>query len=137
MTTESQGTCCWVSSANIAHGVWPPLTAKWKTPSAATASRASSATNVAPAAATAAASGRVSSSCCMPGLLLPLGVTAELAAHRRQDLAGELPQASRLEPLVERHGDDRGGNSLVNGGVYRPPALTGIRDPAGEAVEVR
>ena len=67
MTTESQGTCCLVSSANIAHGVCPPLTAKWKTPSAATASRASSATKSAPAAATASGSGRVSSSCCMPG----------------------------------------------------------------------
>src|SRR5947207_9091896 len=132
MTTESQGTCCWVSSANIAHGVCPPLTAKRKTPSAATASRASSATNVAPAAATAAGSGRVSSSCCMPRLLLPLGVAAELAAHGGQDLAGELTQAPRLESLVERHGDDGGGNPLVYGGVYRPPALTGVRDPAGE-----
>src|SRR5215468_2512552 len=132
MLTESQGTCCRVSSANIAHGVCPPLTAKWKLPSASTAARASSATNVAPAAATAAGSGRVSSSCCMPGLLLPLGVPAELAAHRGKDLAGELTEAPRLEPLVERRGDDGGGHPLVDGGVHRPPALTGVRDPAGE-----
>src|SRR5215470_6396667 len=137
MTTDSQGTCCWVSSANIAHGVCPPLTAKWKTPSAATTSRATSATNTAPAAATAAGAGSVSSSCCMPRLLLPFGVAAELAAHRGQDLAGELTQAPRLEPLVESHGDDRGGNPLVYGGVHRPPALTGVRDPAGKGVEIR
>src|SRR6185312_15595210 len=137
MTTESQGTCCWVSSANIAHGVCPPLTAKRKTPSAATASRASSATNSAPAAATAAGSGSVSSSCCMPRLLLPLVVAAELAAHRGEDLAGELAQAPRLESLVERRGDDRGGNPLVDGGVHRPPALPGVRDPAGEGMQVR
>src|SRR5215475_8359400 len=124
MTTESQGTCCLVSSANIAHGVCPPLTAKRKTPSAATASRASSATNVAPAAATAAGSGRVSSSCRPPGLLLPLGVPAEFAAHRGEDLAGELTQAPRLEPLVERRGDDGGGNPLVYRCVFREPATT-------------
>src|SRR5207248_4043740 len=99
--------------------------------------RGSSATNVAPAAATAAGSGRVSSSCCMPRLLLPLGVAAELAAHGGQDLAGELTQAPRLESLVERHGDDGGGNPLVYGGVHRPPALTGVRDPAGEGMQVR
>src|SRR4029077_14130532 len=137
MTPESQGPCCWVSSANIAHGVCPPLTAKRKTPSAATASRASSATNSAPAAAPAAGAGSVWSSCSMPGLLLPLGVAAELAAHRGEDLAGELTQAPRLESLVERRGDDRGGNPLVYGGVHRPPALTGVRDPAGEGMQVR
>src|SRR5215813_8587725 len=137
MMTESQGTCCWVSSANIAHGVCPPLTAKWKLPPASTAARASSATNVAPAAATAAGSGRVSSSCCMPCLLLPLVMAAELAPHRGEDLAGELTQAPRLEPLVQRRGDDWGGNPLVYGGVHRPPALTGVRDPAGEGVQVR
>src|SRR6516165_4618075 len=125
MTTRSQGTVSEASSANIAHGVCPPLTAKWKLPSAATAARARSATNAAPAAATAAGSGSVSSSCCMPRLLLALGVAAELAAHRREDLAGELTQAPRLESLVERHGDDGGGNPLVYGGVHRPPALTG------------
>src|SRR5271169_7080643 len=65
MTTASQGTVSAASSANIAHGVWPPLTAKWKLPLAATASRARSATNAAPARATASGSGRDSSSWCM------------------------------------------------------------------------
>src|SRR5215475_11109830 len=137
MTTPSQGTSCLASSANIAHGVCPPLTAKWKLPSASTAARASSATNTAPAAATAAGSGRVSSSCCTPGLLLPLGVAAELAAHRRQDLAGELAEAPRVEPLVQRVRDDRGRDRLVHGREHRPPALAGVRDPAGVGGEVR
>ena len=38
------------SSANIAQGVWPPLTAKWNWPEAATAWRARSATKAAPGA---------------------------------------------------------------------------------------
>src|SRR4029077_7176842 len=90
----------------------------------------------APAAATAAGSGSVSRSCSIPGLLLPLGVGGELAPHRGEDLAGELTQAPRLESLVERRGDDRGGNPLVYSGVHRPPALTGVRDPAGEGMQV-
>src|SRR5271167_225074 len=65
MTTASQGTVSAASSANIAHGVRPPLTAKWKLPLAATASRARSATNAAPARATASGSGRDSNSWCM------------------------------------------------------------------------
>src|SRR5262249_61616945 len=131
MLTASQGTSCCVSSANIAHGVCPPLTAKWKLPPASTAARASSATNVAPAAATAAGSGRVSSSCCMPGLLLPLGVAAELAAPRRQDLAGELADAPRVAPLVQRVRHDRRRDRLVHGREPRPPTLAGGRGPAG------
>jgi hypothetical protein len=43
-TTRSQGTSSAASSANIAHGVCPPLTAKWKLPWSATAARARSAT---------------------------------------------------------------------------------------------
>src|SRR5215831_20374302 len=121
MTTASHGTVSEASSANIAHGVCPPLTAKWKLPPAATAARARSATNAAPAAATAAGPASVSSRCRTPRLLLPLGVAAELAAHRGEDLAGELTQAPRLEPLVERVRDDRGGNPLVYGGFHRPP----------------
>ena len=35
MTTASQGTVSDASSANIAHAVCPPLTAKWKLPLAA------------------------------------------------------------------------------------------------------
>src|SRR5262252_4094611 len=115
MITASHGTVSEASSANIAHGVCPPLTAKWKLPSAATAARARSATNAAPAAATAAGSGSVSSSYCMPCLLLPLGVAAELAAQRREDLGGAHAQAPRLESLVERVCVGRGGNPLVDG----------------------
>src|SRR5271170_394195 len=136
MTTLSQGTSSEASSANIAQGVWPPLTAKWKRPLAATAARARPATNAAPAAATAPGSASDSSSWCMPGLLLLLSEAAEFAAHRREDLVGELPGPPGLEPLVHRGRDDRGRNPLVHGGEHPPPAFAGVRDPPGEVVEL-
>src|SRR5580658_580241 len=66
MTVASHGTVSDASSANMAQGVCPPLTAKWKLPLAATAARARSATNAAPARATAPGSARVWSSWCIP-----------------------------------------------------------------------
>src|SRR5215471_15771754 len=81
--------------------VCPPLTAKWKRPLAAAASRARAATNAAPARATASGPAGDSRSWCMPGLRLLLAVAAELAAHRREDLVGELAKAARLEPLLQ------------------------------------
>src|SRR6516225_1858213 len=111
MTTASQGTVSDASSANIAHGVCPPLTAKWKLPLAATASRARPATNAAPARATASGSARDFSSCCMVRLCLLLGVAAEFAAHGGEELIGVLAQAPRLEPLQQRRRDDRGRDS--------------------------
>src|SRR6478752_2955218 len=135
MTTESQETVCEANSANIAHGVSPPPTAKWKRPLVATASRARAATKSAPARATASGSARDSTSWCMSDLLL-LGVAAEFAAHRRQDLVGELSELTRLESLVERRRDDRYRHPLVDGGEHGPPTLPGIGDPSGEVVEI-
>src|ERR1700678_1811897 len=77
MTTDSHGTVSAASSANMAHGVCPPLTAKWKLPLAATAARARSATKAAPARATASGSARVWSSWCMslPSRMMRLSAT--------------------------------------------------------------
>src|SRR5579862_5593431 len=63
-------------------------------------------------------------------------VTAELRAHRRQDLPGERAVVPGLEPLVQRGGDDRGGHALVHRGQHGPPALAGVRHPAAEVVQV-
>src|SRR5580698_785404 len=68
------------------------------------------------------------------GLLLR--VTAELRAHRREDLPGERAVVPGLEPFVERGGDDRGGHGLVHRGQHRPPALARVRYPAAEVVQV-
>src|SRR5712691_4152460 len=70
-------------------------------------------------------------------LVLLLRVPAELAAHRVQDLAGELAERAGLEPLDQRGGDHRGGNALVHRGQDRPAALAGVGDPSGEVVQLR
>ena len=63
-------------------------------------------------------------------------MATELVAHRRQQLAGELAEAARLEPLVERGSDHRGGHALVDRREHRPAALSGVAHPTGELGEV-
>src|ERR1700739_2553746 len=73
--------------------------------------------------------------CTCSGLLLL--VPAELIAHRRQDLVGEVTEPARLKPLVQGCGDDRGGDALVDGGRARPPSLAGVGHPAFVVIQGR
>ena len=77
-----------------------------------------------------------------PSALL-LGVAAELRAHRREDLVGELAVAARLEPLVERAVMTGAGTplSIAASTVQRPspesetrPAKSSSCGRAGEGV---
>src|SRR5262245_40582385 len=70
-------------------------------------------------------------------LLALLGVAAELATHRGQDLVGELAEAARLEALVECRGDDRRGYALVHRCEHGPAAFAGVGHATGEVVEIR
>ena len=59
-------------------------------------------------------------------------MAAELVAHRREQLVGEVGLAARAEALVERRGEDRRRHGFVDGGLDRPAAFAGIGDAAGE-----
>ena len=137
MTTSSHGTVCEASSANMAQGVCPPLTAKWKLPRAATASRARSATNAAP----------------RPGYGIGVGESLEFVVHVPPYWAfsawppNSLRIAERILSVNSPSPRDSNRSKsevvmtvrrdpLVDGGEHRPSALAGVRDPAGELVEV-
>src|SRR5580658_12172 len=81
-------------------------------------------------------SGRGGSFLLMSRSGLLLRVTAELRAHRRQDLPGERAIVPGLEALVQRGGDDRRRHALVHRGQHRPPALAGVGHPPAEVVQV-
>src|SRR5215469_10568899 len=70
-------------------------------------------------------------------LRLLLRVAAELRPHRRQDLAGERAVVAGLEPLVERGGDDRHRDALLDARQDGPAALAGVRHVPAEVAEVR
>ena len=59
-------------------------------------------------------------------------VTAELESHRREEFILVIRFAARTEPLVESGGEYRHRNAFINRCLDRPPAFTGIGDPAGE-----
>src|SRR3954452_14691527 len=64
-------------------------------------------------------------------------MAAELLAHRREDLAGEVRLPARFEALEERGGEHAGGHALLDRRLDRPPALTRVGHVAGEALELR
>ena len=66
-----------------------------------------------------------------------LDVAAELLAHRRQQLVGVDRLAAAAEPREQRGRQHRRRHALVDGGLDRPPALAGVRHPAGQPVQVR
>src|SRR4029078_9979616 len=107
MTLSPRPTSSLASSANIAHGVCPPLTANVKVPRAVTAARADAAANADAAAATRRGDSSTWSSVCIGGPLFLLGVAAEFAAHRRQDLVGEVAEPARFKAPGERGRDER------------------------------
>ena len=61
-----------------------------------------------------------------------LKMPAELVAHGREQLVGEIRLAARAEPLVERRGEHMGRHALVDGGLDRPAAFAGIGHPPAE-----
>ena len=69
----------------------------------------------------------------MPGRLFH--VAAELKAHGRQQLVGEVGLAARRESFVERRGEHRRRHGLVDGGLDRPAAFARIGHPPGEFAE--
>src|SRR5215831_14470896 len=121
--------------ANIAHGVRPPLTANVKRPWSSMAALARSATYSAPRSATLSASGSTSSSRATSGLALLLVVSAELLAHRREQLVRELVEPAGREARVQRRSQNRCGDAHVDRCVRRPTALTGIGYASGELLE--
>ena len=64
-------------------------------------------------------------------------MAAELLAHGRQDLVGEVGLAPRREPRVQRGGQHRRRDALVDGGQRRPATLARVRDPSGEGGQLR
>src|SRR5579883_3574420 len=57
---------------------------------------------------------------------------AKLVAHGREQLVREVRLAARSEPLVERRREHMSRHALVDGGLDRPPPLTGIGHPSAE-----
>src|SRR5262249_57843174 len=89
----------------------------------------------APRRATAAASGRIStSSDTSSGLLLV--VAAELFPHGREELVRVLVEIARGETRVERRGQDRRRDADVDRRGGRPPALAGVGYASGEVLEL-
>src|SRR5260370_40194407 len=68
---------------------------------------------------------------------LAFDVPAELVAHGRQNLAGEVAFSAGTEALVESGAQHRGGYPLVDGREDGPAALARIGNAAGKAVEAR
>src|SRR6267378_8626636 len=64
-------------------------------------------------------------------------VAAELEAHGRQNLGGEVAFASRQESFVERFGEHGSGCARLDAGENGPPAFAGIGDAARETLESR
>src|SRR5262245_27170508 len=137
MVTFSHDTSLSTKRANIAHGVWPPLTANVNRPWPAIAAAACPATYSAALPATASASGQTSiRSAIAPLHSLLLGVSAELLAHRGQQLVGEQVQAARPEPRIPRRRQGRCRNAHLDRGDRRPAPLARIGHPARELFEV-
>src|SRR6056297_1782226 len=67
---------------------------------------------------------------------LLLEVTAELVAHRREELVPVLGLAAGGEPIVEGGTQHGGGDAFLDGGLERPATLAGVGDPATEVGEV-
>ena len=61
-----------------------------------------------------------------------LDMPAELVAHRREQLVGEIRFAARAEPLVQRRGQHMGRHALIDRGLDGPAAFAGIGHPARE-----
>src|SRR5918993_1230114 len=61
-----------------------------------------------------------------------LDMPAELVAHGREQLVGEIRLAARAEPLVERRRQDMRRHTLVDRRLDGPAALAGIGHPASE-----
>src|SRR5258706_4930804 len=59
-------------------------------------------------------------------------VTAELEAHRREQLVGKFGVAAGTEALIQSSGENRSGHGLVDGGLDGPTAFAGIRDATRE-----
>src|SRR6516225_3342857 len=66
------------------------------------------------------------SSCCF------FQMPAKAIAHGRQQLIGIIGLASRTEALVERSGQDRGGNRFVDSRLDGPASFAGVRYAAGK-----
>src|SRR4051812_17152573 len=64
-------------------------------------------------------------------------MTAELEAHRREQFVLIIGFTTGGEALEKRGGEDGHRDTLVNGGLDGPPALTGIRHAPGELGESR
>ena len=64
-------------------------------------------------------------------------MTAELIAHRREDLVGEIRLAARAEALEECRGEQRGRRAGLDRRKAGPAALARVRDPTAESFELR
>src|SRR5919106_3509394 len=67
------------------------------------------------------------------GLLL---LAAELHAHRREHLVGEVVEPARAEAGVEGRAQHGGRHALVDRRDRRPAALAGVRDATAEPGEL-
>src|SRR2546422_1406093 len=63
-------------------------------------------------------------------------MTAELVAHRGQQLVREVGLAAGAEALVQRRAQDGRRDGFVDRGGKRPPSFAGVRDAAFEAGEI-
>src|SRR4029453_17150528 len=55
-------------------------------------------------------------------------VPAELVAHRGEQLVGKICLATRAKTLIQRSCQDVSRHTLVDGGLYRPTSLPGVRN---------
>src|SRR5579885_3076984 len=55
-------------------------------------------------------------------------MSAELIAHRGEQLVGKIRRAARAEAFVERRAENVGGHALINSGIHRPSSLARIRN---------
>ena len=60
-------------------------------------------------------------------------MSTELLAHCRQQLFSEGVADARAKPCVQRRGQDRSRDCLLDGGVYGPPPFAGIGNLADVA----
>src|SRR2546426_8819339 len=74
-------------------------------------------------------------SSCSLGTLL--SVSAELVAHRRQNLVSEVGFTSGAEAFVECSSEDMRGDGLVNRGLDGPASLSRVRHAARKVREFR
>src|SRR5215218_4195992 len=120
--------------ASIAQGERPPLIASANVARSTTAWSPAAAISSAARREAAFSSPATSSSISTSARLLV--VAAELLAHRREDLVAEVAEAARVEALVQGGGEDRRRHALVDRRDRRPATLAGVRDAAGELLQV-